>query len=226
MLAVAVGSGGTAGGYDEKQLATYVWIGQALIATAGLWGDTLLADRIRTGEVVSDLLRPVPPVLSYLAGDLGRAGFAVLTRFSLPLLVGAIAFDLYAPHRLASYPMFAMAVLLATLTCFGCRYLVNSAAYWLLDARGPQLAWQLVSSALTGLYFPLSFLPGWLSGVLWVGTPFPSIIQAPVDILVERHSPAGELGLLGLQACWAIVMLALATLVQRRAERKLVLQGG
>ena len=80
LLAVAAGSDGSVAGYAGPQLVSYVWVGQGLIATVGLWGDTELATRIRTGAVVSDLLRPVHPVATYLATDLGRAGFALLTR--------------------------------------------------------------------------------------------------------------------------------------------------
>jgi ABC-2 type transport system permease protein len=79
---------------------------------------------------------------------------------------------------------------------------------------------------LSGLYFPLSFLPGWLSTALWLGTPCPSLLQAPVDVLVERRSIAGQVGVLGLQLGWAVLTLALAGYVQRRGERRMVIQGG
>ena len=59
--------GRQAAGYDARQIVTYVWVSQGLIATVGLWGELGLADRIRTGDVVADLLRPVPPVFAYLA---------------------------------------------------------------------------------------------------------------------------------------------------------------
>jgi viologen exporter family transport system permease protein len=219
LLAVA-GTGAT--GYDLRQMATYVWVSQGLIATVGLWGDAVLSDRIRTGDVVADLLRPVPPVVSYLATDLGRAGFAAFARFLGPILVGALAFDLYRPRHLATYPVFVVSVLLATVICFACRYVVNAAAYWLLDARGPQMAWLLASNVLTGLYFPLTFLPGPVAAVLWWATPFPWIIQAPTDIAVERRS----LWLVGGQLGWVAVTLAVAAHVQRRGERRLVVQGG
>jgi ABC-2 type transport system permease protein len=145
-----------------------------------------------------------------------------LARFAGPVLIGAFAFHLYRPHHLATYPLFAVSALLATVICFGCRYVVNAAAYWLLDARGPQMAWLLASNVLTGLYFPLSFLPGRVAAVLWWATPFPWMIQAPVDIVVERRSPA----LIGGQLVWAAVTLALAGYVQRRGEHRLVVQGG
>jgi ABC-2 type transport system permease protein len=226
MLAVAAGNGGSVAGYAGSQLVLYVWVGQGLIATVGLWGDTELANRIRTGAVVSDLLRPVNPVAAYLATDLGRAGFAALTRFMVPVVVGAIAFDLYAPRRLATYPLAVASVVLAVVVSFGGRYVVNATSYWLLDGRGAQSAWSLSSSVLGGLYFPLRFLPGPIASVLWIATPFPSLLQTPLDIIAERVTGAAAVELVCLQAIWAVAMLALARVVQRRGERKLVIQGG
>ncbi len=226
LLATAAGAGGVAAGYDRERLATFVWAGQGLLGTVALWSQPELADRIRTGEVVADLLRPVDPVWQYLAGDLGRAGFAALTRFAVPVVVGALAFDLYAPRHPATYPLFVLSVLLATVVCFACRYLVNASAYWLLDARGPQIAWVITSSVLSGMFFPLAFLPPPAVLALYLATPFPSLIQVPLDTLVERHPPGLTLLMVAGQALWAVVMLGCARLVQCRAERRLVIQGG
>ena len=218
--------GRQAAGYDARQIVTYVWVSQGLIATVGLWGELGLADRIRTGDVVADLLRPVPPVFAYLATDLGRAGFAALVRFVGPVLVGALAFDLRWPQRPATYPLFVVSAVLATVISFGCRYLTEAAAYWLLDARGPRIVWALCSNALTGLVFPLSFLPGRVAAVLWTATPFPWLLQAPADVVVERHSAGGALVLVAGQAGWAGLILAVAGYAQRLGTRRLVVQGG
>ena len=227
LLAVAsAASRGLAAGYDSAQLATFVWAGQGLLAVVLLWGWSDLSDRIRSGDVASDLLRPVHPVASYLAVDLGRAGHAVLTRFVPPLVTGLIFFDMYLPGRWFTVPLFVLSTALAVVACFGCRYLVNAVAYWLADARGPMIAWTLGSGVLAGLYFPLRFMPDWLAVALWVGTPFPSLLQTPLDVLVERDPPALQAGLVALQAFWAVVLLVACVRVQRRAERRLVIQGG
>ena len=227
LLAVAKGAvGGRPAGYQPEQLATYVWVGQGLLTVVALWGWTDLSDRIRTGDVAADLLRPVHPVIGYLAPDLGRAGHAMLTRFVPPLVVGAIFFPLYVPGRWFTVPLFAVSVLLAVVGCFGCRYLVNATAYWLHDARGPIMLWTLSSGVLAGLYFPLRLLPDWLAVTLWIATPLPGLLQTPLDVLVERDPPGRQVGLVALQAAWAAIVLALCAVVQRRAERKLVVQGG
>ncbi|MFE9652297.1 ABC transporter permease [Micromonospora sp. NPDC006431] len=226
IFVAAAGAAGRVAGYDRAQLATFVWVGQGLLAVVAIWGWTELADRIRTGEIAADLLRPIHPVTSYFATDLGRAGFASLSRLVPPVLVGLLFFDVYLPRHWATLPLFALSVLLAVVVCFGCRYLVNATAYWLQDVRGPLILWTLCSGVLAGLYFPLGFLPGWLEAGLRYGTPFPSLLQIPLDVLVERDPAAMQFGLVGVQLGWAVALLALCRLVQRRAERRLVVQGG
>jgi ABC-2 type transport system permease protein len=226
MLAVLDAGARTVAGYDEPQLATFVWAGQGLIGVVLLWAPPDLAERIRTGDVVTDLLRPIDQVWQQLAADLGRAGYAACTRFVVPVVTGALVFQLFAPRRAITYALFPCSVLLATIVCFGCRYLVNAAAYWLLDARGPHTLWTLAAPLLGGLFVPLWFFPDVMAMALIVGTPFPSVVQIPLDVLVERGSPGQQLALLGLQAGWVVAILALCRWVQARGERKLVIQGG
>ncbi|SCF14362.1 ABC-2 type transport system permease protein [Micromonospora haikouensis] len=222
----AAGAAGTAAGYDRAQFATFVWAGQGMLAVILLWGRPELAERIRTGDVASDLLRPVHPVTSYLATDLGRAGWACVSRLLPPVLVGPLFFDVYLPARWSTVPLFVVSATVAVVLCFGCRFLVNATAYWLQDVRGPQILWTLGSGVLAGLYFPLPFLPDALFLALQLATPFPSLLQTPLDVLVERDPTGVQAGLVGLQVGWAVAILALCRLVQRRAERRLVVQGG
>ena len=226
LLAVADASAGIVAGYDRPRLATFVWAGQGLIGTVLIWAPPDFAGRIRTGDVVIDLLRPVDLVWQQLAADLGRAAYALGIRFLVPVAVGALFYTLHAPARPLTYPLFACSLALATVICFACRFLVNAAAYWLLDARGPLVAWTLLSGVLGGLYFPLWFLPRAAALAVIVGTPFASVIQIPLDVLVERVDSATQITLIAVQLGWAVVMLGLCRWVQGRGERKLVVQGG
>ena len=62
----------TVAGYDRASSSPRSsGSGRACSPWSALWAWTDLADRIRTGDVVADLLRPVDPVTSYLATDLG-----------------------------------------------------------------------------------------------------------------------------------------------------------
>lgn len=226
LLATASGGGGSVAGYRAPQLVTYVWMGQGMIAFVGLWGDTELATRIRTGDVVSDLLRPIHPIFSYFAVDMGRAVFSAGTRLIIPILVGALAFDFYLPPDPVTYPLLLASMVAAAVLSFGCRYIVNLATFWTLDGRGPQLAWTIASTVLGGLYFPLHFLPPAVVTWLWLATPFPSLLQAPLDIASGRAGNLLGAGYLAVALAWIAVVFRLAVALQRRAERRLVAQGG
>jgi ABC-2 type transport system permease protein len=64
-------------------------------------------------------------------------------------------------------------------------------------------------------------MPDGLEGVLrWL--PFAAVLQLPLEVFLGR----GVVGPLARQAAWAVVLLALGRSVLRRAERKLVVQGG
>ena len=224
--AAAASTTGVVAGYDPGQLALYCWVSQGLIGVVALWGWTELGDRIRSGDVVGDLLRPVHPVVSYLGADLGRAAHAALIRFVAPLACGAVFFSLHLPARWTTYPLFLLSTVLAVVVSFGGRYLANAAGFWLLDVRGVTMLWTFATAVMAGLAFPLHFLPDWLRNTIWIGTPFPSMMQAPLDVIVERGSTPHLLGLVAGQAAWAVALLGLCWYVQRRAVAKLVIQGG
>ncbi|HET9142391.1 ABC transporter permease [Actinophytocola sp.] len=222
LLSIA-GSAGQLAGYDGRQLATFVWVGQGLLAVVNAWGMLDLAERVRSGDVVTDLLRPAGPFTLYLCTDLGRFGYALLTRFLAPIAAGLLFFELYLPVEPLTYPLFAVSVVLATLIAFCGRYLIGLSAFWLLDVRGVTMMWVFLWGGAGGLYFPLPVLPEWAQLVLWIATPFPTMMQAPLDILVER----GHTGLVLLAQCvWLAIGLAACARVQRAAWRRLVVQGG
>src|SRR5262245_55193178 len=80
----------TAGGYDVTDAVTFCWLAQAMIMTVAVWGGGTtddVADRIRTGDIVIDLYRPASFLGWYLAGDLGRSAYHLLTRGLAPTLV-------------------------------------------------------------------------------------------------------------------------------------------
>lgn len=212
----------TVAGYDPAAMVTFVWVGQGLIDVILAWGHTEFAQRVRSGDVAIDLARPWDLQLALLADDLGRAAFSMLVRFVPPMAVGAALFDLRLPGGPGGWAAFAAGVPLAVLVGFGLRFLLNLAAFWLLDWRGVYMVYGVVSSLLTGLVLPVGMFPRWAEVAIWC-TPFPALLQAPADLLVGRGDP---LPLLAHQLAWAVVLLWLGRVVLRRAERVLVVQGG
>ncbi len=217
-----------AGGYDAADAVTYVWLAQALLMTVAVWGGGTtddLTERIRTGDVAIDLYRPVGLVGWYLAGDLGRSAYHLLTRGLTPTLIGAVLFGIALPSSPTAAVGFAISLPLAVTVSFAIRFLVASTAFWLLDAQGIKVLAGAFAVFFTGMTLPLVLFPGWL-GTLAQALPWAAYIQVPIDVWLGRHQGGDLLAALAFQALWVVVLLALCHLVLHAATRKVVVQGG
>lgn len=59
LLATVQAAGGELNGYDVGTMSAYVWLSQGLLGSVNLYGRSEMAERIRTGDVVVDFLRPL-----------------------------------------------------------------------------------------------------------------------------------------------------------------------
>jgi ABC-2 type transport system permease protein len=217
-----------AGGYDSIDAVTFVWLGQALLMTVALWGGGTtddLAERIKTGDVAIDLYRPTGLVGWYLAGDLGRATYHLVTRGLGPTFIGLIFFHIRLPSSPLDAAAFAVSLVLAVVVSFGLRFIVSSSAFWLLDASGARFLSGAFAIFFSGMMLPLVLFPGWL-GELAQALPWSAMIQVPNDIWLGQYDGWSLLGALGFQVLWVLVLLGLCEGVLRAATRKVVVQGG
>ena len=226
VLVAAVASAGTEiGGYDAPKVLAFVWWGQALLGAVNLWGFQEVSDRVRNGDIAVDFLRPLNPQLAYVAGDLGRAGINLILRGAPALLIGALLFDLASPPGLDSWVLGFVSVVIAVVAAFAGTFIVNLLAFWVTEVRGIRLVWMITSGFLCGLYLPIPWFPEWLR-TLAQWTPFPAMLQNPVDILSGRVDGDDIWWTLASQLAWAAVLLIAGQVVLRRGRRHLEVQGG
>ena len=217
-----------AGGYDASDALTYVWIGQAMLMTIAMWGGGSpddLATRVKSGDIVIDFHRPVGILGWYVAADLGRATYHLLTRGLAPTVVGFLLFDLKAPPTALAWVGFLLAVLLAVLVSFGLRMLVALTTFWLFDDTGPRTLAVVASTFFSGMTVPLVLFPGSFRE-LAMALPWAAFLQVPADIWLGQRTGWEVLGGLAFSLAWAVALLAACAAVLRRAERRVVVQGG
>ncbi|EWT03549.1 ABC transporter permease [Intrasporangium oryzae NRRL B-24470] len=225
LLAALASAGSDIGGYDAPTAVAFVWWGQALLGTVNLWGFQEVKDRVRTGDIAIDFLRPVNPQLAYLAGDLGRAGINLVGRGAPAILLGGLLFDMAWPPGAASWVSGAVSVVLAVVVAFSGNFTVNLLAFWLVEIRGIYLMWMITGGLLCGLYLPVPWFPNWLRTIAeW--SPFPSMLQIPIDILAGRVVGAEIIATMATQVFWATALLVLGQVVLRAGRRRLEVQGG
>lgn len=211
------------GGYDAADAVTFSFLTQAMIEPVRIFGGSLdLTERIRTGDVAIDLHRPADLQGWWLADDLGRAGFALVSRGTLPLIAGSLVFPLHWPSPWG-WAAFAGSVVLAVFVSFGLRYLVSLAVFWLRDDRGLNAIALVTSMFFSGLIVPLVAFPGALGTVAHV-LPWAAFVQIPADVFLGKRT--NILTVYAFQAGWAVALLGAGRLLTMKARRRLVVDGG
>lgn len=214
------------GGYSLRDAITYTALTQALgmsIAILNWWWEVMRA--IRSGEIVSDLTKPLHYFSFWLARDLGRAAFHFLFR-GLPIfLFFPLFFELTLPSSAVQWVLFLVSVFFAVFISFCWRFLVNVSAFWFLDAVGiGRFAW-LIMAFLSGFAVPVAFFPEWLKLAVTL-TPLPAMVNTPIEIYLEIVQGTALWAALGSQLAWAVGMALLCEWVYRRGVQKLIIQGG
>lgn len=217
-------------GYDAGDAVTQVFVGQMLLTVTMIISVTPsldLAEHIRTGEIATDLLRPLSLQGWWLSQDLGRATFGLLFRGAPVFAVGLILFDATLPGGVGDALAFLVSVALAALVGFGLRYLYSLSGFWILDTRGVWMVTGLIGPIAAGMLLPLALFPTAIGDTLRL-LPWASMVQIPTEILLGKDTlpGGGAFGGLALQAFWAVVLLALGAWLSTVATRRVVVQGG
>jgi len=210
-----------AGGLVLADTLTYVWIIQAVFGVVFVSWQWELAEAVRSGNFVVDLVRPGDVLARLLAVDLGRSTFALLVRGVPQVLVAAQILDLRLPSTIPGIGLLAVSLLLSGVVASEIRFLFGSLAFWTPDYRG---WWTFLFGAFwvsAGFLVPVEFFPG---GLRWIAehSPLAALLAMPVRVAPGRAVASA----VALQAFWVTAVFLACRAVMFRAERRLVVHGG
>lgn len=225
VLAALYGARPSVAGLSLRDVVTFTGLSQATIACLSFFGWYRVADSVYTGEIASDLLKPIDYFGHWLARDLGRAAANFLMRALTIMVAYAVFFDIVVPRSVGHWLLLGLSLLLSVVVSFCWRFLVNLGAFWTPNARGMiRLAFGM-SWFMSGFLMPLRLFPDWFVRICNL-TPFPSMINTVVEVYLGVLSgPALARALLG-QVVWIAGLTILSRLILRAGVRHLVIQGG
>jgi len=208
-------------GLDVADALTYVWVLEGLFAV--VWAPWFweLAEAIRSGEFVAELLRPGDPYLRLLAFDLGRTLSILVTRTLPTLVVAGLVLDLRLPSTPGGLAALAASMALAAVVSFQFRFLFGSAAFWTPDYRSMFMLVFPVLWLASGFVIPVDYFPAGLRRLVdW--SPLIPLLMAPVRVATG----AGAGPALAGQVTWVVLLWLGGRLVLGAAGRRLVVHGG
>ncbi|MCI0520998.1 MAG: ABC-2 family transporter protein [Chloroflexi bacterium] len=225
VITALYGARGEVAGISLQAAVTYTGFTQAIIAYLSLFGWYEMMETVSSGDIASDLLKPMGLFQFWMARDLGRAAANLILR-GVPLMAGYwLLYDITFPAGAAHWLAFLASLVLAWMVSFAWRFLVNLTAFWVSDAVGIGRLFFTLSWFLSGFVMPLRYLPDWFTALCNL-TPFPHTINTVVETYLGILTPAQTAQALLMQAAWFVALAAAAHFVMRAGVRRLVVQGG
>ena len=208
-------------GLTLRSTLWYLVIAEVIELSRPRVGNTI-SDAVKDGSIAYILNKPYHFLGYHYSVSMADTVFRALINF---VLGGAMAWLLVGPP-----PSFwgLLVVLPALLASWALHYcvaaLIGLLAFWVEDVSAFQWIYQKLAFILGGLLIPLDFYPTWLRTIA-NALPFSSMTYVPARLFVEPSLMA-FLTSLALQAIWLLVFVGGLSLLYRRGESALTVNGG
>ena len=215
----------SAAGVNSEDMLTYIIMSSVLSVLLITNVERRIQKSVEKGTVATDLMKPVNLFGVYFAEDIGSIIALVFQNLLPILIIGSLLIKVPLMKDPNDLPLFLFSVLLS--------FLIN----WLIAALFGMIAFTAVNidaliqvkkhmiRLLSGSIIPIWFFPEIVSKAL-SALPFVYIYQLPLSIYIGKGSTADHLAGIRVQMIWLLLLTGVFLYVQKRAVRKVMVQGG
>jgi ABC-2 type transport system permease protein len=219
------GGSGTYAGVSLAQTLTYATISMVI---SPLFPNNLIPEvgaRIRSGDILFDLSRPMYYGTLLLYQTIGNGLTALATSAAPAFLVVSLFPETVWPASPLVWIAFLVSLCLGFLTAYLVDFTFALTGFWFTETWGIFFAKWSLTDVLGGKYLPLWIFPP-LLGQITLLLPFRGITYTPLAILVAQYGLAQIPLQIGFQIIWILLLLGISRLLYRLAIRKFTIQGG
>ncbi len=224
-LWTAVARDAPVGGYGTEGFVGY-FLGTFVVRQlTGAWAAWQINFEVRQGTLAMRLLRPISPLWSYAAENLGAVPMRVMVAVPVAVISVLLVGPQAVPQHWWGWPLLLVALLGGWLVTFLANVCIGTMALYMESSQKVMDIWLVLFFVFSGYMFPVAITPRWLHTVAdWL--PFRYQIGLPVEIMTGRHGWQEALGLVGRQWSWVVVLGALTLILWRRGLRRFAAYGG
>lgn len=212
-------------GMTFQDTMIYLVFASSLFSFMEVWLVWQMGRDIQSGQIVLDLLRPMP-YKNYLfwnfAGEIVCKFFTTFLPTSIVVYFisgGAITLGI-------NLIWFVISVTLSILINFYINFFVGTVCMHTESIWGINIMKEVIVGLLSGATIPLAFFPERIREIMMV-LPFQAVINSPMSILLHSEYSIMEVSkIIGIQLFWAVSLWIVTEVYFRMSVKKITVNGG
>ncbi len=209
-------------GRSLTDMVAYLVINALLASLTRCNAADTLASLIGDGSISCSLTRPISLKKQILCEQIGANLHAMLFTVLLPAALALALYGMTLPDVWHGV-VFVVSAMLGAVILFEIQYIIGMVAFYLTTVWFASFYISGFMKLFGATVIPLWYYPDWLANLCYC-LPFRYITYEPILIFLQEAS--NPLQTIGIQLLWIGALLLLEQFVWRRAERRLVVQGG
>ena len=208
-----------------REVTIYIWLTQGLIAMLP-WGiDLDIREKVRTGAISYELLRPLKLYNLLYARAIAMRTAPTILR-AVPLFAITFAFfGMELPPSWQSTAAWIIATISALILSGALTTFASIIMFWTIAGEGIGRLMPMAVIVFSGMLLPLPLCPEWAQPIL-EALPFRGLIDTPYRLYLGHIAPAELPRLLLHQIFWIITLILWGRWQLARNIKRLVIQGG
>ena len=218
------------GNQTEVEGITFAMVATNFVISLGLsnafeYNEMFLQDKIKSGHIANELLKPVNFMFRLLAENIGEGIFKIVFQFLPALVLTMLYAELLTPTSVGHFLLMIVSIIFGYLILWLLGFIVQTWSFWIFSVWGIMTIKNVIVRILSGTLLPIWFMPSFLRKMI-VFTPFESIFFTPVQIYLGEIQGMELAIKLAIQVLWIFMLWLIANAFWKRGVKKLVVQGG
>jgi ABC-2 type transport system permease protein len=225
-LWTAVAREAPVGRYGQAGFVGYFLATFVVRQLTGAWAAWQINYEVRQGTLAMRLLRPISPLWSYAAENLGAVPMRILVSVPVAIVSVLVVGPAGVPQRWWGWPVLVLALLGGWLITFLANVIIGTMALYMESSQKLMDVWLVMFFVFSGYLYPVELLPSALGSLVdWL--PFRYQIGFAAEVMTNAHKELPTvLTLLAGQWLWVLGMGTLAVVLWRRGLRRFAAFGG
>lgn len=184
-----------------------------------------LEERMKSGEIAMDFLRPAAPRGILIARSWGEKLVDLCTAGIIVSVTSFVIGGIQGPSPFPGFGIFLLSLVLGYCINLLFHLLMGTFAFWFVAVGTLNWFVDFFQIAMSGAIIPLWLLPVWLRTAAQL-LPFQAVIYIPMQIYLGGITGVELARALGVQAFWIVLLYILQEVLWRRGIRRIVVHGG